>query len=676
MFHIHTRYRFLFLITLSSGISSLSAWAQTEPTVIPQENWTVRFVDSEEMVRADNRAEYAFDGNPNTIWHTEWATTEVPPHELQIDLGATYEVTELRYLPRQDRYPNGHISRYEVYVSSDGINWRSPAKAGTFSAYRKTKKHIYITPTQGRYVRLRALSEVNGNAWTSVAELEVVGIKKSADGVATLFSPTVVESDVGIDAPAKITGKTPDVTSTTSGGTHITSRAINKAPANTGAIDWSETIASASGNIYTVSSGTEFNYIASIVAPGDVVLIEDGTYVWPPLYVNSNGTPEAPIIYTAKNPGKVVFIGGQRLFRIAGNHNIIGGFVFKGISERVFHFTGAAGSRATGASDNRITDNAIIESGATTVGRICPCRMFEFERRAHRNRIDHNLFARNYGFIRIHLDSEDAVENGPSQDNIIDHNVFRDALGPHVPVLQIGQGEPSQAGSSQLQVRTVFEHNLIRNHNTTTGEIVSVKSSNNIVRFNTFENSHGGINLRHGNQSEVYGNYFKGGDSDAIAIHGAYHRVYENVVNGPNRRYGITLSRWGNRKSGVVRNGELVAAALPPTHNNFVYRNQVLSYRDYGLKVNFCNAEACYAISDSEIKDNVIVGSTGTLFSYDPRGASNVVISGNTYVPKNIAQLGTGYDYDLSPTVASSFAEPPLSAQPGLSVWIEDLTGF
>ncbi len=351
-------------------------------------------------------------------------------------------------------------------------------------------------------------------------------VAKSDDGSATLVTPHVIplDSEKNVSSSAALPSPTA-----------AASVASNEISGDTGAIDWAKSIASASGNIYTVSSDAEFNYIASIVGPGDVVLIEDGTYAWAPLYIDSNGTPEAPIIYTAKNPGKVVLLGGQRLFRITGRHNIIGGFVFKGIRKRVFHFTGVAGPGTTGASDNRITDNVIIESGATTIGSMCPCWMFEFERRSHRNRVDHNLFARNYGFIRIHLDSEDAVENGPSQDNIIDRNVFRDALGPHVPVLQIGQGEPSQAGSSRLQVRTVFEHNLIQNHNTTTGEIVSVKSSNNIVRFNTFENSHGGINLRHGNQSEVYGNYFKGGDSDAIAIHGAYHRVYENVVNVPNR---------------------------------------------------------------------------------------------------------------------------------------------
>jgi hypothetical protein len=32
---------------------------------------------------------------------------------------------------------------------------------------------VTIPPTSGRYIRLRALGEVNGNRWTSVAELNV-----------------------------------------------------------------------------------------------------------------------------------------------------------------------------------------------------------------------------------------------------------------------------------------------------------------------------------------------------------------------------------------------------------------------------------------------------------------------------------------------------------------------
>jgi endo-alpha-N-acetylgalactosaminidase len=81
-------------------------------------------------------------------------------------------VTELFYLPRTDTSPNGRIAKYEVYVSADGTTWGAPVATGTFvnSTALQTAR---FPATFGRYVQLRALSEVNGLKLTSVAELNV-----------------------------------------------------------------------------------------------------------------------------------------------------------------------------------------------------------------------------------------------------------------------------------------------------------------------------------------------------------------------------------------------------------------------------------------------------------------------------------------------------------------------
>ena len=46
---------------------------------------------------------------------------------------------------------------------------------GTF-AKDNTLKTVNFTAAAGRYVRFRALSEINVNPWTSCAELNVIGI--------------------------------------------------------------------------------------------------------------------------------------------------------------------------------------------------------------------------------------------------------------------------------------------------------------------------------------------------------------------------------------------------------------------------------------------------------------------------------------------------------------------
>jgi hypothetical protein len=142
--------------------------------LLDQSRWSLVYVDSEETSGEDGAATSFFDGDTSTIWHTEWeASNPTHPHEIQIDFGGTYNVGGIRYLARQDEEVNGTIADYEVYVSTSTGNWGSAVASGTW-ANDKSEKEVLFGPVAGRYVRLRALSEVAGNAWTSGAELYVL----------------------------------------------------------------------------------------------------------------------------------------------------------------------------------------------------------------------------------------------------------------------------------------------------------------------------------------------------------------------------------------------------------------------------------------------------------------------------------------------------------------------
>jgi len=168
--------------------------------LIPQANWGLWFVDSEEAVGENGVAENAFDGVTGTIWHTKWyGGSPSPPHEIQIDLGGSYTIGGFRYLPRQDGGVNGGIARYEFYVSADGLNWGTAVAAGTF-AKTAAEKEVLFPDKPGRFVRLRALSEVNGKPWTSIAELNVLGSATSGNPV--LPSVTVSPSTVAGGNPS------------------------------------------------------------------------------------------------------------------------------------------------------------------------------------------------------------------------------------------------------------------------------------------------------------------------------------------------------------------------------------------------------------------------------------------------------------------------------------------
>ena len=131
--------------------------------------------DSEETKGENDPATNAFDDSTSTFWHTEFQDAQPkPPHEIVIDLGASYALTSMRYTPRQDGNQNGMVKDYEFYVSDGASDWGTAVKTGTFGA-STTPTTVTFTAKTGRYIRFRALSEINGKAYTSVAEIDVAG---------------------------------------------------------------------------------------------------------------------------------------------------------------------------------------------------------------------------------------------------------------------------------------------------------------------------------------------------------------------------------------------------------------------------------------------------------------------------------------------------------------------
>ncbi len=140
----------------------------------------------------------AMDGDPTSMWHTDWGAGETPhPHDLVLDLGKTFEITGFVYQPRRGR-GNGTIKDYEFYVSSDKKKFGTPVAKGTFTKLDDRNEVTFESSVEGRYLKLRALSEIAGRPWTSVAELEIM----SLEGVDFKAVPSPVPPlPSGIDDP-------------------------------------------------------------------------------------------------------------------------------------------------------------------------------------------------------------------------------------------------------------------------------------------------------------------------------------------------------------------------------------------------------------------------------------------------------------------------------------------
>ena len=159
----------------SPATRTVTVQAGGVPLGLPKAKWTVVSASSEETAAGDYRAINAFDGDPATLWTSQWSGPVVgPPHDLVIKLARISTVSGFRYLPRQDGSSVGNIADYEFYVSDSLSVWGPPVKVGTF-LNSATEQEVLFPAKTGRYVRLRVLSEVSGLPYVAVAELAVLG---------------------------------------------------------------------------------------------------------------------------------------------------------------------------------------------------------------------------------------------------------------------------------------------------------------------------------------------------------------------------------------------------------------------------------------------------------------------------------------------------------------------
>ena len=84
---------------------------------IPHQNWTIAYVDSEELIAEDGSASNAIDGQTSNYWHTSWKSTQPNhPHYLVIDLGKSVSIGGFRYTPRAGTSVTGRIKDYRIHI--------------------------------------------------------------------------------------------------------------------------------------------------------------------------------------------------------------------------------------------------------------------------------------------------------------------------------------------------------------------------------------------------------------------------------------------------------------------------------------------------------------------------------------------------------------------------------
>ncbi len=98
--------------------------------LLNRQGWKIAYADSEEFERENGSAENAIDGDPATIWHTQWSSASPNyPHHLIVDLGRSCALAGFRYLPRPGKGSvGGQILDYRAYVGDDLVEEIAPER--------------------------------------------------------------------------------------------------------------------------------------------------------------------------------------------------------------------------------------------------------------------------------------------------------------------------------------------------------------------------------------------------------------------------------------------------------------------------------------------------------------------------------------------------------------------
>ncbi|PCL92873.1 hypothetical protein CPZ30_05145 [Paenibacillus lautus] len=252
------------------------------------------------------------------------------------------------------------------------------------------------------------------------------------------------------------------------------------------------------------------------------------------------------------------------------------------------------------------------------------------------NRIAYNDIGPKKGFGAVVIyDGEGHSGQHISQYDVIEYNYFH-GIGPRVTngLEAIRLGLSSTSLSSGY---ITIQHNLFDGFHGE-DEVISVKSSDNIIRYNTIRNSYGGIVSRHGNRNSFYGNHLIGDGvtpgSSGFRIYGNDHKIYNNYMEGLTDKVirldggthdggpeGSTnpVVRWGGNQEQTARLGDLPAEQRTELlrghwrqYNVQIYNNTIVNVGNQTTAFNL--GGRTYQPVGTKIYNNLIFSHASTIF--------------------------------------------------------------
>ena len=158
------------------------------------------------------------DYDPKTMWHSNWEGSDKLPLSVIYDLGKTYDLSDIQFLPRQDTSNNGDIFEFKLYVGNelDALAYVGTYKMETSGSGAKEAltnrsefKRIMLE-ANGRYVKLSvtrsgADTEAKLNTFVSMSEIRFYGDEDGDAPVLPDIDKTALKAAIDVADTLEVT---------------------------------------------------------------------------------------------------------------------------------------------------------------------------------------------------------------------------------------------------------------------------------------------------------------------------------------------------------------------------------------------------------------------------------------------------------------------------------------
>ncbi|NCG03855.1 MAG: T9SS type A sorting domain-containing protein [Bacteroidetes bacterium] len=369
-----------------------------------------------------------------------------------------------------------------------------------------------------------------------------------------------------------------------------------------------------------VTNATELNNAIAAATAGTTITLADGTWSNTFININKNGTSTDPITITAQNKGAVFMTGNSRVY-MRGSHIIISGLIFKDPANLVVSGSSIEPVFELNQCDNCSVINNKIDAYNGTESQKTMKFKWVYIVDGQYNEIAYNSFVGKYGIGSI-INGNRSLANADYLK--IHHNYFAD----RTPINGINDDNDQDAiriGTSTTSLSDSFSEVYANYFYNYFGEIevISNKSGENKYYNNTFRDYGGCLTLRHGDNCEVYGNYFFAENNvftGGVRVIGEGHKVYNNYIEGTNvkKPSGASSSLTGGIN---VMNG---------------VQNSALN--------------GYYQVKNAQIVNNTLVNCDYALRIGTDKGGDNTLEPENLIVANNIVYNATVNSYQIATT--------------------------